>query len=108
MPPGQFSFLEQFILDELNKNGFNKLTADDQTALFPQFVAESERRLGLALVPHIKSEADAEQFSAMLEKAEATPEDWYLYWKRVVPQFDALVKQTLSDYVKELQSALAL
>lgn len=104
----QFSFLEQFVLDALRAKGFDKMSPEDQTAMLPQFVAEAERRLGLAAMPALHKEEDVVEFTEMLERSTVTPEEWLAFWHKAVPQFDTLVKKTLDAFVEELNAAVAL
>lgn len=61
-----FSFpensLEAIVLAMLNKYGFNKMSEVEQKEFFPQFMAEAERRIGVALLPHL-SEEDAKKLA---------------------------------------------
>lgn len=104
--PSQLSFLEQYIFDTLKEKGFDKMTPEDQAKMFPQFVIEAERRLGLALAPHIETDASAADFNALMEGGKATNEEWLVFWKKHVPNFDNLVEKTLHAFAQEMQEAL--
>lgn len=103
----QYSFLESFVLEALRAKGFDKLAPADQDAFLPQFMAEAERRLGLALMPYIKTKEIADAFGKLLEQ-DATPDDWSAFWNTHVPDFPAVVKDTLDNFAEELSKAFAL
>ena len=92
--------LEQFVLEALIAQGFEKLNEVDQKIFFPQFVTEAERRVGIAFAPHLTAES-ADEFKALLEK-DSTSDDWYNFWNKNVPDFMTLVRKTLEDFATEM------
>lgn len=101
-PP--FSFLEQFVLDALKANGFDKLSPADQSSFFPQFMAVAEERLGLVLLPKLTSEKAADELNELLQ-ADASPEEWFSFWETNVPDFKDVVKETLENFAVELATS---
>ncbi|MBI5728875.1 MAG: hypothetical protein HY983_01335 [Candidatus Magasanikbacteria bacterium] len=99
-----FSFLEKFVLEALQSHGFDKLSPADQVSFFPQFMAEAEERLGIALLPRLTSESAAKELDVLLQK-ESAPEEWSIFWKKHVPDFTAVVKDTLQKFASELSVA---
>ena len=95
--------LEQMVLDALKQNGFDKLRDEDQKAYFPQFMAEAERRLGIALAPHLKEDV-SDEFKALLNK-DSSADEWFAFWDKNVPNFVDLVKETMANFAKEVSNA---
>lgn len=102
-----FSFLEKFVLEALNNHGFDKLSPADQASFLPQFMAEAEERLGVALLPKLTSESAAKELNALLRR-EAAPEEWLAFWKKHVPDFTVIVKDTLKSFASELSVAFKI
>ncbi len=102
----QFDFLHQFIQHALDEAGFENLTEQTRAEYVPQFAAEAERRIGLALLP-LLSEQSAQELGTMLEQEDLTPEEMRNFWMRSIPNFEQVVQQTLADFSKELKDTLA-
>jgi len=102
----QFDFLHQFIQRALDDAGFQNLTEQTRAEYIPQFAAEAERRIGLALIPRLSPES-AEELTTMLADDAVTPEQLREFWKRSVPDFEHVVERTLNEFSKELQDTLA-
>ena len=102
----QFDFVQQRVLEMLKGEGYDQLSEDDQKAYLVQFTAEAERRLGLALLPHLTDQAATE-----LEKVtnqDPTPDQWYDFWNKNIPNFVELVNKTLEDFGKEITAAFKM
>lgn len=97
--------LEQFVLEALNKQGFDKMKEGDQKMFFPQFMTEAERRVGLVLAPRLTAES-ADEFQKLMLKENSTSDDWYNFWSKNVPDFMELVKKALADFAVEMNLAL--
>ena len=98
--------LEQYVLDALNKFGFSKLSEEDQKTFFTQFMAEAERRIGIAVMP-LLNEQSAKEFSRLLEK-ETTPDEWFQFWNEKVPNFMDVVKNTMDKFAEEVSASFNL
>lgn len=98
------TLVEQAVLSVLIKHGFENLNENDQQAFFPQFVAEAERRLGLAVMP-LLSEAAAEEFETLL-KQDNDADKWYAFWNTNVPNFDKLMSETLEKFGDEVAAVM--
>jgi len=102
----QKNFLEVYLLQVLNENGFEKLDDDAKKTYFPQFMAQAEQRLGSALLP-LLNEDSANQF-VELTKKNADPDTWFNFWHDHVPNFDEVVKKTLNEFATEIKSAFQI
>ena len=105
MPIKPQSPLEEFVLNALNKQGFEKLKDADQEMFFPQYMAEAERRLGLAMAPYFTAES-AEEFKKLSMKTDSTSEEWFAFWTKSVPNFMEVLNKTLADFATELNLAV--
>jgi len=103
MADAQKNFLEVYLLQVLNENGFEKLDDDAKKTYFPQFMAQAEQRLGAALLPLLNEES-ANKF-VELTKTKADPEAWFNFWQANVPSFDEVVKKTLNEFAAEIKTA---
>lgn len=97
------NFLEEYVLKVLTDNGFKNLSEENRRLFLPQFVAEAEKRLGLAVVPLLSKEA-VEQLAKMAQK-ETAPEEWWNFYNTNVPNFPELVKSVLEKYAMEVKQA---
>jgi hypothetical protein len=102
----QFSFLQQFVQDVLMQHGFDKLTEEDRQAYFPQFVGEAERRVGLVLLPLIKTKADGDEMEKLLASG-GSPEAWSAFWHKAVPNFEDVVRDALNAFSKEVAASFS-
>lgn len=107
MAPNPDNFLQEYMVQILEAHGFNKLSPEDQAGYLPQFMAEAERRLGLALMPELKSEGAVKEFSDLLRQ-NTTAEQWHAFWTKNVPNFTDKIKGTLEEYAKEVSAAFAM
>lgn len=102
----QFDFLKQFIEHALDEAGFDTLTEETRGQYVPQFVAEAERRIGLALIPKL-TESSATELQQLLEKDDLTPEEIRNFWTHNIPDFEVVVGDTLKSFARELKDTLA-
>ncbi|MBU0660947.1 hypothetical protein KKG22_02080 [Patescibacteria group bacterium] len=102
----QFDFLNQYIEQLLDQHGFDTLSEESRAQYIPQFVAEAQRRIGLALIDKIDEPA-AKQLQGLLEDENISPEKLQQFWQTNVPEFDAIVKQTLDDFAQEFASVMS-
>lgn len=102
----QFDFLEQFIETTLDEAGFNTLTEETRAQYVPQFVAEAERRIGLALIPKL-TETSAKELDELLKNDEMTAEEMRKFWVKSIPNFETTVQETLKNFAVELKDMLA-
>lgn len=103
----QFSFLETMVLEMLRAKGFDRLSPADQEVFLPQFTAEAERRLGVALMPYLNNEAAMAEFNK-LAGADTSAGAWFTFWNSRVPKFDEVVKKALEDFANEVAAAFAM
>lgn len=99
-----FDFLSTFIEQLFDSEGFASLDEITRQQYIPQFVAEAERRLGLALMPLI-NDASVEELAKLVEGS-PTGAELNDFWKRSVPEFDDVVKVTLNNFAKEMKDTL--
>ena len=104
----EFDFLESYIEALLDKVGFERLTEETRAQYVPQFVAEAERRLALAVLPKLSKDG-AERLTALLRDEKTTPDVLQRFWQEEINGFQDIVKATLEDFAKEVQQvALSL
>lgn len=106
MADAQKNFLEVYLLEVLNQNGFEKLDDDAKKTYFPQFLAQAEQRLGAALLPLLNEES-ANKF-VELTKNNANPDAWYEFWNANIPNFEEVVKKTLNEFAVEIKDAFQI
>ncbi|MBI2437015.1 MAG: hypothetical protein HYV41_04730 [Candidatus Magasanikbacteria bacterium] len=106
MEDTQFDFLKLYIEKTLDEAGFDKMTEETRAQYVPQFVAEAERRIGLALMPRLPGEA-AMELEQLLGKEDINPEEMQQFWKKYVPDFDEVLQKTLTDFAEELKEVVA-
>ncbi|EKE06817.1 MAG: hypothetical protein ACD_18C00267G0002 [uncultured bacterium] len=102
----QFDFLKVFIEKTLDEAGFETLSEETRSEYVPQFVAEAERRLGLALIPKL-SEESVKNLEKFLQQKDFSLEDLQQFWVDNIPDFQATVEQTLLDFKGELKDIVS-
>jgi hypothetical protein len=103
-PTAQFNFLEEYLANVLKDFGLDKLKEEDRSGYLLQFRLQAERRLGTALAP-LLTDASADDFARLMDNPDSTPQEWADFWHQAVPNFDAVVKQTLEEFVAEVKKA---
>ncbi len=106
MAKQQFDFLRQYIDEILDKVGFVSLNEDTRAEFVPQFVAEAERRIGLALLPKL-TEDSATELAALVQKPNVTAEELQTFWKTNVPDFSEVLTETLKNFTEEVKTTVA-
>ncbi len=101
----QFDFLESFIHKVLDDAGFENMTEATRAQFVPMFVAEAERRLGMALLP-LLSDAQAKELAELANK-NTSSENLANFWQHNVPNFEQVVGQTLNQFAQEFKKTLA-
>jgi hypothetical protein len=104
--PRQFDFLETFIHKVLDDAGFESMTETTRAQFVPMFVAEAERRLGLALLPML-NDAQAKQLAELANDGNTTPENLAQFWQESIPDFTNVVQATLDQFAQEFKKTLA-
>ena len=103
----QFDFLRAYIEKIIDESGaFDSLSEDTRDEFIPQFVAEAERRIGIAVMPEL-NEASAKEFTAMLESESTTADQLQTFWQTNVPELDKIVEITLEAFKKEFMETLS-
>jgi len=100
----QFDFLKMYIEKTLDDAGFDAISEETRAQYVPQFVAEAEKRIGMALMPHLDEPAAAD-----LEKllaTDASVAQVQQFWQTHVSDFNAVVTKTVEDFVAELKDTL--
>lgn len=106
MEDTQFDFLKMYIEKVLDDAGFDKMTEETRAQYVPQFMAEAQRRVGLALMPHLSADA-TDDLEKILKNNTLSSQTMQEFWKKHVPDFDAILQKTLSDFAVELKQTLA-
>ena len=104
--PRQFDFLESFIHNVLDEAGFQEMTEATRAQFVPMFVAEAERRPGLALLRLLNDE----QIKALADLAKNDEIDQKMmadFWIESVPNFEEVVQNTLEAFAEEFKKTLA-
>jgi hypothetical protein len=101
-----FDFLRSYVEKVLDDSGFANMPEETRAQYVPQFVAEAERRLGLALLPKL-NEASAKELAALGSSESVTSEALQQFWQNNVPDFSDVVQKTLADFAGEMKSTLA-
>lgn len=101
-----FDFLSSFIEQLLDGAGFDTLSERTRQQYIPQFVAEAERRLGLAVIP-LLTEESVKELTTLVEGSPSAKE-LNNFWKQAVPKFDEVVKHTLNNFAEEMKKTLGI
>ena len=104
--PRQFDFLESFIHNIMDEAGFAEVSEATRSQFVPLFVAEAERRLGLALLP-LLNEAQAKQLGEIMDNENSSVESIPQFWQSSVPNFEDVVEDTLDEFAEEFKKTLA-
>lgn len=101
----QFDFLTVRIQEILDQNGFSDISEELRDQYVPQFVAEAQRRLGLAMMPFLDEKSAKEL--VQLVQSDASAEKMQEFWTWVVPNFEEVATKTLEDYAQEIKSIVS-
>ncbi|OIO20001.1 MAG: hypothetical protein CO029_03085 [Candidatus Magasanikbacteria bacterium CG_4_9_14_0_2_um_filter_41_10] len=104
--PRQFSFLESTIYAMMDEAGLSAMSEETMNQFLPQFVAEAERRIGLAYTA-LLDEKGAEAFAALFEGDDISPADIQAFLEAHVPKYQTIAQNTLNDFAKEFKTAVA-
>ncbi len=103
----QFDFLYMRIQQILDASGFETVSEETRDMYLPQFVAEAERRIGLAVMP-LLNEQSAKELAELIKNSDTTtPEQMQQFWQTYVPNFPEVVDATLNAYAEELKQILS-
>lgn len=102
----QFDFLETYIQRILDENGFEALSEQARAQYVPQFVAEAQRRIGVAVLPMLTEES-ANALAAIVKDEHVNAEQLRSFWEQHVPDFENIVKQTMDAFAVEMRQTLA-
>lgn len=98
-------FLEEYAEKVLVDLGITNLTEIERKRFLPQIITNIELRLGDALLPHVP-DTSASEFRSLMEK-ETAPDEWMSFWKKTVPNFEALVARVLKEFAEESKKIFA-
>ncbi len=101
----QFDFLQAFIEKTLDEAGMESLTEETRGQYVPQFMAEAERRIGIALTPLLNEQA-ADELAELLRSGNATPEAMQKFWTTHVPNVQTEIQRVLQEFGQELKETL--
>ncbi|PIT86082.1 MAG: hypothetical protein COU33_05135 [Candidatus Magasanikbacteria bacterium CG10_big_fil_rev_8_21_14_0_10_43_6] len=105
-PQPQFDFLEGYIRNVFEEGGYGDLSEETKNQFIPQFVAEAQRRLGLAVLP-LLDETSASEFVALMENENMSQDQLQAFWQKSIPDFDGVVKKTLDDFAEEFKKIIS-
>lgn len=100
----QPAVLEGYVREILERHGFNELPLEDQESVFFDFVEQALIRLGAGLSPFLNDEGK-KNFKTLLNKQDASQEEWFAFWKENVPEFDKVAQKVLEDFSLEVKQA---
>lgn len=104
-PQPKLGFLEEGILKILEESGLGELTEENKAKFLPQFVAKAEYNIGLALLPKIKDEF-AEEFVTLSSDEDTNADQWREFWTKAVPDYEQVVKESITEFAKQCQELL--
>lgn len=102
----QFSFLETIIHNMMDDAGFAEMSEETRDQFFPQFVAEAERRIGLAYTA-LLDDAGADAFAELFAGEEVDPSAVQSFLATHIPEYQALANKTLNAFAIEFKEAVA-
>lgn len=102
----QYDGIRQFVETLMDENGFAGLSEETRGQYLPQFMAEAERRIGLAVLPFLDA-AGAEEFKNLVENEKATSEQLFSFWQGKVPNLDTVVKTALQQFATEFRQSVS-
>ena len=101
----QVDFLGQYVNTLFDQEGFAEMTEETRKQMIPQFMAEAERRIGIAVLPEL-SEESAKEFVKLAEDEDVTPEKINAFLQENVPNFKEVVQKTLKDFTVEFKEIM--
>ncbi len=98
-------FLEEYAEKVLEELGIANLTDIERKRFLPHIVSNIELRLGDVLLPYVPDSA-APEFRGLVEN-DATPDQWMTFWKKHVPDFEAVITRVLKEFAEESKAIFA-
>ncbi|PIR76662.1 MAG: hypothetical protein COU32_00920 [Candidatus Magasanikbacteria bacterium CG10_big_fil_rev_8_21_14_0_10_42_10] len=102
----QFSFLESRIYAMMDDAGLSAMSEETMNQFLPQFVAEAERRIGLAYTA-LLDESGSDAFAALFEGEDISQDEIKAFLEQHVPQYQEVAQKTLEAFAKEFKVAVA-
>ncbi len=102
----QFSFLSGYVRELLNQQGFDNLSEDQISFYVPQITALLEEKLGLEMMPKL-NEDQLKEFAELVEKDDASEEEWKNFWYGAIPNFEEEFGKVLKDFSERVKDILA-
>ncbi len=99
--------LEEFVIRVLSECGMENLSKENKASFVPQYVAEAQRRVGVALLP-LLDEASAKELVELMKQNEEDGEKWWKFWQSKVPNFKEVVAATLEAYATDMKKVLTV
>ena len=88
-------------MDVLKEKGFSNLSEANQREFLPQFVAEAQVRIGLAVMPLLDKSATDEMSKMMREQHTAA--EWWNFWSANVPNFKDVLRDAIVGFVADMR-----
>ncbi|MEK7680998.1 MAG: DUF5663 domain-containing protein [Patescibacteria group bacterium] len=101
----KFDFLRSFVDKLLDETGFAEMSEATRAKYVPMFIAEAERRLGMALLP-LLGEENIDELMQLTDQ-DAPTEKMLEFWKSKVPNFESEVNKVLQSFIIEFKQTLA-
>ncbi len=102
----QFDFLETAIHSMMDEAGFAEMSEETRKQFLPQFVAEAERRIGLAYTA-VLDDAGAYAFADLFVGEDVDQAAVQAFLSTHVPNYQALANETLNTFAAEFKTAVA-
>jgi hypothetical protein len=96
--------IQSFVEQLFEAAGLNNLPADFKKEYVDRTVLEVNRRIGLALVPHLDEKA-LKEFGILMDKKVLTPEQTMKYFETNIPDVQTKVQGAMEEFAKEFISS---
>tara|TARA_Y100001970_G_C13914056_1_gene690008 strand:- start:406 stop:741 length:336 start_codon:yes stop_codon:yes gene_type:complete len=97
---------EALVLKIFADNNFT-LTEDLKKEYVPELSAQLEQRIGLHLITKI-AEDRLDDYAALIDKDDATAEEWSTFWQSAVPNFEDEMKTIVDDFSNSVKEVMAM
>ena len=99
-------FMQLFVEQLLDQLGFAELSDESRQPYMVQFIAELERRIGLALEAEL-NETDITALNDLLASGEVSADQMTAFWQSRVPEYDSIVNDAMASFARDMQQTAA-
>ncbi|MBT4941509.1 MAG: hypothetical protein HOL80_01380 [Candidatus Magasanikbacteria bacterium] len=97
---------EALVLKIFADNNF-ELTDELKKEYVPELSAQLEQRIGLHLITKIPEDR-LDEYAALIDKDDATADDWSTFWQSAVPNFEGEMKTIVDDFSTSVKDVMAM